>query len=158
MSDTTNFDIEVSYVIDAARGRVYQAFADADQLAEWYGPPGFPVARETVEVDPRVGGTMRFTMVGEAEPSMRTGTTGRFTEVVENEVLEWTQEWDGIPGQDGTWSNLMRVELSDDDGTHHTHGTTRVVVREGPHPPGTADMGRQAWEMMLPKLAAHLRS
>jgi uncharacterized protein YndB with AHSA1/START domain len=83
---------------------------------------------------------------------MRTGTTGRFTEVVENEVLEWTQEWDGIPGQEGTWSNLMRVELSDDD------SRTRVVVREGPHPPGTADLGRQAWEAMLAKLATHLTS
>jgi uncharacterized protein YndB with AHSA1/START domain len=152
MSDTTNFDVEVSLVIDAARGRVYQAFADADRLAEWYGPPGFPVARETVTIDPRVGGTMRFTMVGEADPSLRTGTNGQFTEVVENEVLEWTQDWYGIPGQDGTWSNLMRVELSGDD------GTTRVVVREGPHPPGTADLGRQAWEMMLSKLAGHLTS
>lgn len=149
-TDSTNFDVEVSHVIDAPRGRVYQALVDADRLAQWYGPPGFPVARESVEIDPRVGGTMRFTMVGEADPSLRTGTTGRFTEVVENEVLEWTQEWDGVPGQDGTWSNLMRIELSDDG------GSTRVVVREGPHPPGTADMGRQAWEMMLPSLAAHV--
>jgi hypothetical protein len=31
------------------------------------------------------------------------------------------------------------------------------VVREGPHPPGTADLGRQAWEMMLPKLESLLR-
>jgi hypothetical protein len=29
-------------------------------------------------------------------------------------------------------------------------------VREGPHPPGTADLGRQAWEMMLPKLESLL--
>jgi uncharacterized protein YndB with AHSA1/START domain len=152
MSDTTNFDIEVSQVIDAPRERVYRAFTDADQLAGWYGPPGFPVARDTIEIDPRVGGTMRFTMVGEADPSMRTGTKGQFTEVVANERLEWTQEWDGIPGQEGTWSNLMRVELSDD------RGKTRVVVREGPHPPGTADMGRQAWEMMLPKLDTFLKS
>jgi len=154
MSDTTNFDIEVSHVIDAPRQRVYQAFTEADQLAGWYGPPGFPVARETVEIDPQVGGAMRFTMVGEADPSMRTGTKGQFTEVVENEVLEWTQEWDGIPGQEGTWSNLMRVELSDSDDP----GQTRVVVREGPHPPGTADLGRQAWEMMLPKLGGFLKA
>jgi uncharacterized protein YndB with AHSA1/START domain len=147
MTDTTNFDVEVGLVIDAPRSQVYRAFADADGLAGWYGPPGFPVARETVEIDPRVGGTVRFTMVGEADPSMRTGTTGRFTEVVPDEVLEWTQEWDGVPGQDGPWANLMRVELTDAD------GGTSVVVREGPHPPGTVDMGRQAWEAMLATLA-----
>ena len=150
MTDTTDFDVEVGLVIDAPRARVYRAFAEADELARWYGPPGFPVARESVEIDPRVGGTVRFTMVGEADPSMRTGMTGRFTEVVGNEVLEWSQEWDGVPGQDGIWSNLMRVELTDAD------GGTSVVVREGPHPPGTAGLGRQAWEMMLTTLATHV--
>jgi uncharacterized protein YndB with AHSA1/START domain len=152
VSDTTNFDVHVTHTVGAPRDHVYRAFTDPDQLAGWYGPPGFPLARETVEIDPRVGGTMAFTMASEADPSMRTGTTGRFTEVVENEVLEWTQAWDGIPGQDGTWSNLMRVELSDDG------DSTQVVVREGPHPPGTADMGRQAWELMLPKLDAFLET
>jgi hypothetical protein len=39
---------------------------------------------------------------------------------------------------------------------HHDDGRTRLVVREGPHPPGTADLGRQAWEMMLPKLESLL--
>lgn len=152
MNDATNFDIEVIRVIDAPRERVFQAFVDADRLAGWYGPPGFPLVRETIEIDPRVGGAVRFTMASEVDPSMRTGTTGAFTEVVADELLEWTQEWGGVPGQEGTWSNLMRVELSDEG------GKTRVVVREGPHPPGTADMGRQAWEMMLPKLDAFLRS
>jgi hypothetical protein len=45
------------------------------------------------------------------------------------------------------------VEFHDDD-----DGRTRLVVREGLHPPGTADLGRQAWEMMLPKLDSLLSS
>jgi hypothetical protein len=40
--------------------------------------------------------------------------------------------------------------------TGYDDGRTRLVVREGPHPPGTAELGRQAWEMMLPKLASLL--
>jgi uncharacterized protein YndB with AHSA1/START domain len=159
VNDSTNFDIDVTYVVAAPRDRVYRAFTDADQLAGWYGPPGFPLDRESVEVDARAGGTMSFTMVGEDDPSMRTGTKGQFTEVAEGEVLEWTQEWHGIPGQDGTWSNLMRVELAESDADEggDGDGATRVVVREGPHPPGTADMGRQAWELMLSKLDAFLQ-
>jgi uncharacterized protein YndB with AHSA1/START domain len=39
---------------------------------------------------------------------------------------------------------------------HHDHGRTRLVVGEGPHPPGTADLSRQAWEMMLPRLESLL--
>ena len=52
----------------------------------------------------------------------------------------------GRSGAGGRWPSNLRVEL------HAADGGTRLVVREGPHPPGTADLGRQAWEMMLPKL------
>jgi hypothetical protein len=32
------------------------------------------------------------------------------------------------------------------------HGRTRLVLREGPHPAGMAEGGRQAWESMFSKL------
>jgi uncharacterized protein YndB with AHSA1/START domain len=148
MTETPTYDIEITRVIEAPPERVYAAFTDADQFAQWYGPVGFPVDPESVELDARVGGAQRFTMVGEADPSMRSGFDGRFVEVVENELLASSGAWDGIPGQAEPWSSNLRVELHDED------GKTRLVVREGPHPPGTADLGRQAWEMMLPKLEA----
>jgi hypothetical protein len=98
----------------------------------------------------RVGGRQRFEMVSEADPSMRTGFDGRFDEVVHNALLSSRGAWDGIPGQAGAWPSNLRREF------HHDDGRTRLVVREGPHPPGTADLGRQAWEMMLPKLESLL--
>lgn len=150
MTETTPFDIEITRVLEAPPERVYQAFIDPDQFAEWYGPAGFPVRRDTVELDPQVGGRQRFTMVSDADPSLRTGFDGRFVEVVPNELLSSSGAWDGIPGQVGDWPSNLRVELREDD------GKTRLVVREGPHPPGTADMGRQSWEMMLPKLESLL--
>ena len=81
------YDIEITCVLDAPPERVYQAFTDPDQFARWYGPVGFPVHRDTVEVDARVGGRQRFELVSEADPSMRTGFDGRFDEVVQNELL-----------------------------------------------------------------------
>jgi uncharacterized protein YndB with AHSA1/START domain len=143
-------DIEITRVLDAPPERVYQAFTDPDQFARWYGPVGFPVRRDTVEVDARVGGRQRFELVSEADPSMRTGFDGRFDEVVQNELLSSRGAWDGIPGQADAWLSNLRVEF------HHDDGRTLIVVREGPHPPGTADLGRQAWEMMLPKLESLL--
>jgi uncharacterized protein YndB with AHSA1/START domain len=124
------YDIEITRVFDAPPERVYQAFTDPDQFARWYGPVGFPVHRDTVEVDARVGGRQRFEMVSEADPSMRTGFDGRFDEVVHNELLPSSGAWDGIPGQGGAWPSNLRVEFHDDD------GRTRLVVREGPpaHP------------------------
>ena len=77
---------------------------------------------------------------------MRTDFDGTFVEVIENELLSSSGSWAGIPGQAAAWPSNLRVEF------HPTNDRTRLVVREGPHPPGTADLGRQAWEMMLPKL------
>ena len=151
MTEKPDYDVEIIRVVDAPPGRVYQAFTDPDQFAEWYGPIGFPVHRDTVELDARVGGRQRFTMVSDADPSMRTGFDGRFVEVVENELLSCSGAWDGIPGQAGAWPSSLQVEF------HAENGKTRVVVREGPHPPGTADMGCQAWEMMLSKLGSLVR-
>ena len=149
----TPYDIEITRVFDAPRKRVYEAFTDPNQFAEWYGPVGFPVERETVELDARVGGRQRFTMVSDDDPSMRTGFDGRFVDVVENTLLSSRGAWNGIPGQADDWPSNLLVEVSDDD-----DGKTRLVVREGPHPPGTAEMGRQAWEMMFAKLESVLRS
>jgi Activator of Hsp90 ATPase homolog 1-like protein len=85
------------------RERVYKAFTDPDEFARWYGPVGFPVRRDTVELDARAGGSQRFVMVSEADPSIRTGFTGSFTEVIPNRLLASSGSWDGIPGQKDPW-------------------------------------------------------
>jgi uncharacterized protein YndB with AHSA1/START domain len=148
MTETPEYDVEITRIFDAPRQRVYQAFTDPEEFARWYGPEGFPVESNSVELDAQVGGRQQFTMVGEGDPSMRTGFDGRFVEVVENELLSSRGAWDGIPGQETPWPSNLRVEFHDDG------GKTRLVLQEGPHPPGTADFGRQAWEMMFPKLEA----
>jgi uncharacterized protein YndB with AHSA1/START domain len=144
------YDIEITRVVNAPPERVYEAFTDPDQFAQWYGPVGFPVDRDTVELDAQVGGRQRFAMVSDADPAMRTGFDGSFIEVVQNVLVASRGAWDGIPGQAEAWPSNLRVEFHDHD------GKTLLVVREGPHPPGTADLGRQAWEMMLPKLESLL--
>ena len=71
MKETPSYDIEMTRTLDVPRERVYQAFTDPDQFAEWYGPVGFPVDRATVELDAQVGGRQRFTMASDTDPSMR---------------------------------------------------------------------------------------
>ena len=146
MTDIVPYDIELTRVFEAPPELLYQAFTDPERFARWYGPGDFPVPQDTIDLDARVGGPQRFTMVGEADPSMRTSFDGRFTEVVANQVLASTGTWHGIPGQDSGWESNLRVEFEDQG------DKTRVVVREGPHPEGTAELGRQAWEMMFDKL------
>ena len=150
MTQRPPYDIEISWILPASTERVFQAFIDADQFARWYGPTGFPVARDSVELDAQVGGRQRFMMVSEADPSMRSAFDGRFTDVVPNALLASHGAWDGIPGQSAPWVSNLRVEFLDEG------GGTRLVVREGPHPPGTTELGQQAWEMMMPKLESLL--
>lgn len=97
MTEKPHCDIELTRVFDAPRERVYQAFTDSDEFAQWYGPVGFPARRDTVELDARVGGSQRFVMAGEADPSMRSAFNGSFTEVVANPLLASSGSWDGIP-------------------------------------------------------------
>lgn len=58
--DTTSF--HTARVLAHPPARVYAAFADADQLAAWWGPQGF--RNEFEECDFRRGGRWKFVMVG----------------------------------------------------------------------------------------------
>src|SRR5688572_15356900 len=51
-----------SRLIDAPRERVFQAFAQPERLARWWGPDGFTSTFETFELRP--GGRWRFVMHG----------------------------------------------------------------------------------------------
>jgi uncharacterized protein YndB with AHSA1/START domain len=104
------------------------------------------VPRDTVEVHARVGGHLRLVMVSDSDPDLRSAVDLRFTEIVETKLLVGIEDWEGIPGQQGIWSSRRRLEF------HDQHGRTRLVLREGPHPAGMAEGGRQAWESMFTKL------
>ena len=150
MTDAPVYDVELTRTFDAPAERVFEAFTDAGAFVSWYGPPGFPVHRDTVRIDPRVGGEHRFTMVAETDPAVRASYDGRFTEVVPGRLLASSGAWDGIPGVSGSWSSNLRVELTG------SAGSTDVLLLEGPHPPGSADLGRQAWVAMFTALEAAL--
>ncbi|MGD0608266.1 MAG: SRPBCC domain-containing protein, partial [Streptosporangiaceae bacterium] len=49
-------------VFDASRELVYRAFTDPGQLAQWFGPSGCSVPRDSIEIDARPGGHLRFVM------------------------------------------------------------------------------------------------
>ncbi len=62
----------------ATPDRVYGAFADATQLAAWWGPDGF--RNEFESFDFRPGGTWKFVMVG--PDGTRYANENRFVELV----------------------------------------------------------------------------
>lgn len=138
-------ELVITRVFDAPRELVYKAFTDPDQLAQWFGPVGWSVPRETVEIDARPGGHQRFVMVNDSDPEQRSPANGTFIEVVENELLVGAEEWEGVPGQDAGRMQI-RLEFHDED------RKTRLVLRQGPYTPEIEKMARQGWESSFTKL------
>ena len=54
-------EVVISRLIDAPRTLVYAAWADPEQIQQWFGPDGMAI--ETREIDLRPGGVWRFDMV-----------------------------------------------------------------------------------------------
>ena len=102
-------------VFDAPRALVWQAFTDPDQLAQWYGPVGYSVPRESVQLDTEPGGVRRFgTLVAVID------------EYVERELIV-------THGDLGAGPIALRLEFHDEP-----RERTRLVLRHGPF--GDADI------------------
>jgi len=151
MTAETTYELAISRVFDAPRELVYQAFVDPDQLAQWFGPVGFTVPRETVAIDARAGGYQRFVMISADDPSLRSPIDATFTAVIENELLVGEQEVLGIPGFEGVAKMTLRLEFHDEPG-----GKTRLELRQGPYSQQLEADAREGWNSSFSKLDALL--
>lgn len=141
--------IEITRIFDAPRELVYQAFTDSDQLAQWFGPVGCSVLRDSIEIDARVGGHLRFVMTG---PDVRSPVDMRFAEVVQNELLAGQMEAAGVPGVAGPLRVHLRLEFHDEG-----NAKTRLELRQSPFADGQLGAGsRNGWESSFAKLRSLL--
>ena len=147
MTAGTSYELAISRVFDAPRELVYQAFTDPDQLAEWFGPVGFLVPRDTVAIDARTGGYQRFVMISADDPSVQSPVDAILTEVVENELLVGEQTVTGIPGTEGAVTMGLRLEFHEEPG-----GKTRLELRQGPFSEQLEADSRDGWNSSFTKL------
>ena len=61
-ASTTQREIEITREFAAPVQRVWRAWSDPDQVAQWFGPAGFRTVTQSREF--RTGGHWRFTMIG----------------------------------------------------------------------------------------------
>jgi len=152
VTEGTKHDITISRIFDAPRELVYRAFVDPDQLCQWFGPAGFSVPCETVQVDARIGGFQRFVMVSDDDPSHRIAIDATFSEVVANELLDGHQDVEGMAGP-GTSARLrLRLEFREE-----ANGKTRLELRQGPFTPDAGHDVRTGWESSFITLDSLLR-
>lgn len=88
----TDREIRTERIFEASRERVWRAFTDPEQLAQWWGR-GNKVVVERMEVER--GGHWRY--VEHSDHGVH-GFEGRYREVTPPERIVQTFEWDGMPG------------------------------------------------------------
>ena len=145
--DPATGELVISRDFGSPRERLFRAFTDPDQLARWFGPVGFTVPRETVDLDPRPGGHQHFVMVTEDDPELISPVNARFLEVVENELLIGTEEFIGVPGVQQPTTMTLRIEFE-----NRGDGGSRLVIQQGPYAPAMEPMAKAGWDSSFTKL------
>ena len=152
MNDAIKHEITLSRGFDAPRELVYRAFVDPDQLCEWYGPDGFYVPCETVQIDARAGGFQRFVMASVADPAGRYQVEVTLSEVVEDELLAGHQDVERIGSAGPADRSRLRLEFIEE-----ANGRTRLELWQGPFTEEIGEDAKARWESSFRNLDSLLR-
>ena len=136
-------ELVIARTFDAPRALVFRAFAEAERLAQWWGPSGSRI--QVLALDFRPGGVFHFRMDLPDGGQM----WGRFTyrEIVAPERIVFVQTFSDESGNvsrapffDGKWPPevLMTATLSEQD------GTTTITLRS--HPIDATDIEEAIFE------------
>ncbi|GGC79607.1 hypothetical protein GCM10011512_02730 [Tersicoccus solisilvae] len=131
-----------------AKEILFRAFTDPDMLAAWFGPAGWPVPRETIEIDPREGGVFRLTMVAEDETAE--SAVDAVIEVFEPPHRLHSSE---APQPMTGFSERTRLHLDFEDGAS---GGTLLKLRQGLFPAAVIAPATDGWHSSFVKLDALL--
>lgn len=133
----------------ASRPRVWQAWTDPNQMAEWMHPEGVHTDRESVSADPQPGGRYTYTMVvdttGEQFP-----TAGNYLEVEPPSRLVMT--W-GTPHDPTDELLHIVVELTELDGDNTRMTFTCIGIDETPEQRHGV---REGWDSAFTILGAYV--
>lgn len=137
----------VSRVIKAPPERVYEAFLDPDELAQWLPPTGF--SAEVHQLEPEKGGTFRMTFTEETEELAEYGSTfgGTYQELVPGKRIVHT---DAFETDDPAMAGEMTVTITFEavpEGTEVTvrqEGIPEAIPPEDSHAGWTDSLGQLA--------------
>jgi uncharacterized protein YndB with AHSA1/START domain len=134
--------LELTRRLAAPRARVFDFFARADLLAQWWGPRGFSIP--SIDFIPRVGATYRIEMRPPDSDAFE--LTGTFREVDVPRRLAFTFQWEPADPDDEETLAQITFEAIDD--------STTVQLRQGPFKTNERHaLHRDGWTKSLDKLA-----
>jgi uncharacterized protein YndB with AHSA1/START domain len=147
MSEPGFREITIVRQFDAPRELVWQAWTDPAHIARWWGPRGYTVPPDSIEMDVRPGGVFRLTMASDTGgPDSK--ADGFFREVVPPERLSFTESWTPHEGDD-LIVVVTFAELPQDRTEMVCHIRMRATEE-------LRDMAQAGWESSLERLEEHL--
>ena len=147
-SEQSDTSLTVRRTYDAPLERVYRAFTDPDELAQWYAPGEMTTEVHTLKPEP--GGTISVTMVGDDEDHTAEGT---FEDVIENERLVHTWRWVGGSMDEDDEESLVTVTFEEVEA-----GTEVVLTHERLPNSESVRQHTEGWTGCLENLARALDS
>lgn len=120
MGETGGLNLHLEMGLPAPRERVFAAFVESEQLAQWWGPLGFTAP--SVDLDVRDGGRYRITMQPPEGEAFH--LVGRYSEVDPPRRLVYSFEWEEPDPDDQ--ETVVKLSFLDD------REETKLVVDQGP--------------------------
>ena len=111
-------ELVVTRTCDAPARLVFDAWTKPELFQRWWVPKSFPISMIACEMDVRTGGGYRLVFEMKQDPSKPMPFFGKYTEVVPQSRLVWTNDEAGDAGQ------VTTVTFED------LGGRTRVVLSE----------------------------
>jgi uncharacterized protein YndB with AHSA1/START domain len=131
--------IVVTRVINAPCEKVFRAWTEPKQMAQWFSPDDIE-CRE-VKASVKVGGAFRIHMVSKKGDHF---AIGKYKEIVKNELLRMTWEWEAFRMPE----SILTVAFED------LGETTRITLtHEGLPDKGEAKDHTEGWTSALKKFA-----
>ena len=147
---TANVIVTVEREFESPRSRVFRAWTEPSELAQWRGSPGWFVEQETVSGTQELGGRHHHVKVREAD-GLRVTTDGVYSEFFDPDVFVSRERITGDPGIDPNVPLELRVEF-----TKMGRDNTLVRIIQGPYEPDVAGWHGEGWEKELSRLADYL--
>ena len=129
--------------LKAPPAKVFAAWTDPQQIAEWMGPEG--MRTKLTEADVRVGGRYRFIMRGPDGEDH--DVSGVYREVIPNEKLVFTWAWRSTPERESLVTILIKP-----DGD----GSLLTLIHEQFFDEAARDRHNEGWTGCINKLERYL--
>jgi uncharacterized protein YndB with AHSA1/START domain len=146
VTEATAQDITITRTYDAPRELLWRAWTVPEELAPWWGPPGWTTPVDSVTMDVRPGGDFRLTSISDDGTEMP--VVGVYREVVEPERLVLDE-----PAEHAWHDGSVSVVTFTDVGDGRTEVAIRATIQTTDEMRQNAERGMRA---TLDRLGEHL--